>query len=652
MANQVRVERDGNRILLGSDFPTPGLKASIPGANWRDSIQAWSLPLDLTTCVLLRERFGNRLVIGPALTAWARAEKAQRARAADLAAAADADLILLPEVAPELFAGTSSRRYQRSGIRFILEANGRDGRRRALLADTVGLGKTAQAIGAVLETGIPGPYLIVAPKTAADLTWGAELRKWLGTGHRIVLLPETKAKRDSLLSALAADYARNPASLARTWVIAHPAIVRTQTWWICALCGDKTKYTTKPTQELDCGHAKDRGTKVRHDHTFPQLFSMEYGAVIADESDQILIRLTGTPNLQRRGMEMLRDRVVEGGIRLAMSGTPFRSKPHQIWSTLNWLDPVRWSAKWGFIARYWQTTDGYYGGKTIGAIIPEREELLRGDLQDVMIRRTRDMVRKDLPAKIHPTNVDSKSGLTQGIYLPMTAAQERIYKQMEAEGAVDLKGGRLEAIGILAELTRLKQFAGAPGKVDADGEFHPLADGNKFLWLVEFLKELGLPDRPATKLVIASQFTQLLNVFAAGLAKELKLDDSRYAMVTGEVTGARRNENVAAFEDPDCDLDVLFINTKAGGSSITLDAAEIMVVLDETWVDDEQEQLEGRIDNRQPERRIVPRSYYYLRSLGTVEEGIARANAEAKALGKRVLDGAAIVKRAKEFVSA
>jgi hypothetical protein len=67
-------------------------------------------------------------------------------------------------------------------------------------------------------------------------------------------------------------------------------------------------------------------------------------------------------------------------------------------------------------------------------------------------------------------------------------------------------------------------------------------------------------------------------------------------------------------------------------------------------VADEQEQLEGRIDNRQPERRIVPRSYYYLRSSGSIEEGIARANAAAKERGERILNGAAIARMAKEIM--
>lgn len=653
MSAQVRVERAGNRILLASEVPTPGLKNTIPGAYFRQD-GVWSVPLDLTTCYLLRERFGNRLVIGPSLTEWAKAEKATRARLDSLAGSADADLVLLPMVAPALFAATNDRTFQRAGMRFIADTRGRDERRRALLADTVGLGKTLQAIGAMLESDQDGPYLVVCPKTPVETTWKPEIKKWLGERTEVITLPEGKSARQSVLQHLLERYRRNPSSLAKTWIVVHPAIVRTQTWWICGECGDKTKYKAGMVQELDCGHAKERNTKVRHDHEFHALFEMEYGGLVADESDQILIRKTGTPNLQRRGMEMLRDRVRPEGIRLAISGTPFRSKPHQIWSTLNWLDPVRWSAKWSWLAKFWEVSQGGYAGSYSVSpdVIPEREELLTDELRDVMIRRTRDMVRDDFPDKDYPSNVGEDSGLTRGIYLPMTLAQEKAYRAMEKTGEAAIEGGTLTAIGVLAEMTRMKQFAGAPGWIDADGEFHPKAEGsNKFDWILEFLEELGFPDRPATKLVIGGQFTQLLNVFKDGVEKAYrgKLGQD---MITGQSgSGVRRAGIVQRFETAGSGLDLLWINTKAGGSSITLDQAEIMVVLDETFVADEQEQLEGRIDNREPEKRIVPRSYYYLRSYGTIEEGIARANAAAKARGERILNGAAIARQAKEIMA-
>jgi SNF2 family DNA or RNA helicase len=639
----VRVERGGNRILLASEGPTPGLSSSIPGAYFRKD-KLWSLPLDLSTCFLLRERFGSRLVIGPLLTSWAKAEKAKRASLESTAGAADADLRVLPQVAPRLHAAMGTRTYQRAAARFIADALGRDGRRRALVADTVGLGKTAEAMAGILESGVPGPYLVVCPMGAVELTWRPEITRWLGPDAEVITLPVGKAKRDEVLRELSVQ---EPASLQRTWVIVHPAIVRTQTWWICALCGDQTKYTVRPTAELDCGHEKDRGTKVKHEHSFPHLFGMEWGALVADESDQILIRKTGTPNLQRRGMEMLRDLVRLDGIRLAMSGTPFRSKPHQIWSTLNWLDPVEWGGKWRFIQKYWNT-GGYSGYEIIkDGFIEEREPMMLDELRSVMIRRTREEVRADLPEKLYPSNVDPEtSGLTAGIYLPMNAKQRKAYDSIVKDGEATIDGGTLSPLGVLAEMTRMKQFASAEG-ILVNGEFQPIAAGNKYDWILEFLEQLGFPDRPATKLVIASQFTKLLNVFRDGVGKAFN-HYIQQGSITGEQTGLARKKLVDRFEDVDSDLSLLWINTKAGGSAITLDAADSMVVIDETYVDDEQQQLEGRIDNRNPERKIVPRSYYYLRSSDSIEELIAVQNAQAKARGQRMLDGASIAKLARE----
>lgn len=648
----VKIERSNNRILVASQSFL-SLKEAIPGSYFRERDEIWSVPLDLSVCHLLRERFGNRLVIGPLLTAWAIAEKAKRANAEETLAAADAELTRLPDLAPELVAAMETRRYQRAGIRFIADAMGRDGRLRALEADTVGLGKTLQALGAVLEAGLTGPFLVVCPKTAVESTWAREVKRWLPRDE-VVTLPEGKAKRENILNSLVTRAHTSSddmqgISLDRTWVIVHPYAVRTQTWFICQECGDKTKYKAGPVPELDCGHEKDRRTKIEHDHGFPQLFGIDWGAVIADESDQILIRLTGTPNLQRRGMEMLRDLVPPGGLRLAMSGTPFRSKPHQIWSTLNWLDPVRWSGKWRFIQQFWQT-GGYSGYEIVqDGFIEDRKEMLDDELKDVMIRRTREEVRGDLPAKLYPSNVNPETtGLTEGIYLPMNTRQAKLYAEMVKTGAATFEGGRLDTLGTLSEMTRLKQLASSEGTFDGF-EYRPSAAGNKWEWIVEFLQELGFPDKPATKLVIASQFTGLLNAFGSGVRSEFK-GKVQQAMITGEVTGPKRVATVDRFEDPDDPLSLLWINTIAGGSSITLDAADIMVVLDETYVADEQEQLEGRIDNRKPERKIVPRSYYYLRSEGSIEEHIAAANAAAKRRGEGILNAQQLARRAKEFI--
>jgi Zierdtviridae DNA helicase len=643
----IKIEKVGNRILLRSNLPTPGMKDSIPGAYFRKD-KLWSLPLELETCKLLRERFGGRLEVGPILWDWAKVEKRKREMMRDTAEQIDAELSLLPKAAPVLAEAMSSRTYQRVAARFIADTRGRDGRRRALIADTVGLGKTAEALAGILEAGVPGPYLIICPKTAVNSTWRAEINRWLPEDS-VITIPEGKAAREKVLDGLvnlarmnAEDQASGRNSLMpldRTWVVIHPATIRTQTWWICAECDSFTKYTTRPTSELDCGHAKDRSTRVENEHTFPQLFGINWGAMVVDESHQILIKLTGTPNLQRRGAELLGDLVRPGGVRLAMSGTPWRSKPHQIWSTLNWLDPVRYSGKWRFIGKYWETSGGAFGGTTIGKFNEDREQMMMGELSDIMLRRERSQVRSDLPARNYagtPLNGDGPIG----VWLDMEKAQAKQYKQMEQTATATLAGGEVSAVGVLAELTRLKQFAAADWAIGANGSLQPLPSGSKYQWLIEFMEELGFPDRPASKLVVVSQFTQILNAFWKGIEKDLKMNaNHRMGIITGEQSQSRREDAIRRFEDLDDPCDVMFLNTIAGGAAITLDAADVMVILDETWVDDDQEQVEGRIDNRNPERKIVPRTYYYLRSLGTVEEQIAISNAEAKRAGKRIMDG-------------
>lgn len=646
----VRVEKAGNRILLACDRQV-SLKSTIPGAYFRKD-STWSLPLEMETCKLLRERFGGRLEIGPMLWSWAKAENQSRKELGVLAASSDAELTLLPTLAPKLAEAMASRTYQRSGVAYIVKTRGRDGRRRTLLGDTVGLGKSAEALGACLESGEAGPYLIVCPKTAVNSTWKAEINRWL-PGDEVVTIPDGRAVRDNILNNLEerANWrnlvppgAKEQPSLDRTWVVLHPASIRTQTEWICALCGSPTHYTRKPTSQLDCGHPKDRTTKVFNDHTFPQLFNVSWGGVVIDESDQVLIMTTGTPTLARRGAELLAERVRPNGVRLAMSGTPFRSKPKQIWSTLNWLDPVRWGGKWRWLEKYWDVSQSGYGGSYVmGEFREDREEMFLAELADVFLRRTREEVRGDLPAKLYPGGpldpADPESPV--GIWLDMTPKQEKAYRQMEKMASANLDGGEVSAVGVLAEMTRLKQFAGSIGAVTPDGEYHARPEGNKYEWLVELMKALGFPDKPDTKLVVVSQFTDLLNAWRDGFQAEFKRGRApiEIGMVTGDVSQARRDKYVAAFEDLDSGLDIILLNTIAGGSSITLDAADVMVLVDETWVDDEQQQAEGRIDNRNPERKIVPRSYYYLRSRGTVEEYIAVGNAEAKRQGKRILDG-------------
>lgn len=630
----VNLELAGNRIYLTSDYPTKGLGQTVPGANFSTTGGPhWSLPLNIEACLALRERFGAELRIGKSLSAWYRIAYAERERLHALAMASDGELKRLPRVAPDLATAMERRTYQRSGTRFTADA------RNVLIADDPGLGKTLIGMGSVVENGVLGPYLVVCPKTAVLSVWARELPRWLrAMKPTVVTVPDGRAKRDDILDDLAADYTVGSLQLKdgrldNTWVVVHPEMVRTKSWWGCKQCGVETPRTAKP-KELECGHDPVQAP-IRHDHEFPQLFGVQWGAVICDESDRAIIRLTGTPTQVRNGMELLPVR--EDGMRVAMSGTPFRGKPHLLWSTLNWLDPKKYGGKWRWVGQFWKT--GGYTGYEIGDYLsPEHEQKLWDSLKGIMLRRTKSEVAPDLPPKGYvgsPIAPDDPASPV-GIWLPMDLKQAKAYKEMLDQTAAELDGGRLEAIGELAIATRLQQFATSAGRM-VGTEFKPALPSNKFDWLTEALQEWGFPGDPCTKVIVASRYTQVLKMFADEL---LKFKDGRKAapikslMLTGEVSGVARAGLIDRFNDSNQGPHVMFLQVKTGGVAITIDTADKMVLLDESDVDT-MLQVEDRIHRVSKPR---PVEYYYLRSEGTVDVGIAMVNAQRGKDSRRLLD--------------
>lgn len=672
----VRLEKKGRRIEIRSDEPLSGLKTTIPGA-YETTAGYWTVPLSLESCILLRQKYGRRLVVGTELQRWARGVVDSRTYMSELSKAPDAKLHRLAKAAPLLYLAMRKRKYQRVGARFIADNSA------TLVADDPGLGKTLIAMGGILEAGIPGPYLVVAPKTASDTVWRREIGRWLPSEHRAVTLPELRYKRDSKI--------RLTRYGPKTWLIVHPEIVMVQAYWVCGHivekkkkfrnrrtgkvrrkiisepCGFRTVQGNRQQRLLKCGHIKTKKTKPLIEPSYPKLFDIEWGVIIVDESHESLIRRTGAPTQRRRGLDMLRLRA--DGMKLAMSGTPFDSKPHQLWGTLNWLDPVTYSAFHRWSELYWQK--GGYTGFQIGEFRKDREPMLWGSLSAIALRRTKDEVAPDLPPKMEvgspliPNDPDSPVG----IWLPMEGKQARAYGEMEALSITELDSGRLEAVSALAELTRLKQLACSYGDIEerivmvscANSAFPhkesrcrspmgrhkelrlhytPALPSNKYDWLVENLEEWGYPKDPITKVVIVSFYTGILELFSNGLEKHFtprskkKVASPICTAITGRTPINQRRAIIDRFNQPG-GPQIMLLNVKAGGTAITLDSADRMVFISETRIPDQQKQAEDRIHRVSNPRHCM---YYYLRSLGTVDIGTAIVNQEAIRDTHRLLD--------------
>lgn len=645
---RARATRRGNRIHLWTSIPEAGLEDRIPGAYWADRWGVWTLPLTLNHCRALREEFGSDLKVKRPLADWARGRKAEEDQMKALGATlTGVQLERVPEVYPEVSAALASRSYQSTAVRFIAEG------RSVLIADTPGLGKTLESIAGILEAGDPGPYLVVAPKTSLDSVWEREILHRVSNSYVMRIRRARPARTRALEEALNPEY-----DLSNTWVIVNIEMIRTRSHWECRDCGKRWRVSNYPKSNVidcECEDAAKRARTV-HEHEYPQLFDVEWGAIIMDESQKSLIRTSGTPTLTRNGAMLLRSRRhPKGELRIALSGTPMRGKPHRLFGTLEWLRRKEFTGLWNWVALYWEINKGFGGSRLIGELIPGRDKWLMRDLHRIMLRRTKLEVSPELPAKAYMgERLDPKDpGSPIAVWLEMDPKQAKSYEEMLRMGSAAIEGGEMNALGGLAELTRLKQFSTSWMRVEpgSDGmnRYRATLPSNKYDWLKQFATELGIIDPddtdPPGKVIVVSQFTDTLDLFRSALERETGIST---LAITGRVTGRDRTRAQDLFNDMGSGYNVLFLNTMAGGVSITLDSADDMVFLDETHVPDDQEQAEERNNNRRPEEKIATRRYWYLKSLGTVDEAIAKVNLRQDYQQKSVLDGSRGVTYVKE----
>lgn len=653
----IKLDKRGNRIEVRSRTPLVGMKAAVPGA-YLNAQGVWTVPLSMESCILLRQTYGDKIEIGTELHRWASTVRDSRRYMSELAASGSAKLEVLPQAAPKLYKAMQRRKYQKVGARFVADSTN------PLIADDPGLGKTLESMGGIIESQTDGPYLVVAPKTATEAVWRREIEKWLPSDHRAITLPEGRDARERVIRL--ARYGK------KTWLIVHPEIVLVEAWWVCrafnarhSRCHKKTRAKSSQIRTLDCGHTRQSNGPEKTVHvtrpSYPKLFDVEWGAIIADESHDMLIKRNGSDTQRRRGMVMLPVRA--DGKRIASSGTPFDSKPEQLWGTLNWLDPKTYPAYHRWAELFWET--GGYTGHQIGAFRKDRENLLWQSLSSIALRRTKAEVADDLPPKTHvgtpfdPSDKDSPVG----VWLPMDSKQAKAYEDIERLSVAELDSGRLETIDSLTMLTRLKQLATSYGELyttmarvtcekSADPhppcgrrhrepveKYRPVFPSNKFQWTLDALEEWGFPDNPLSKVVIVSQFTGILNMFGQGIEKHFKTKPNRplCSYITGMVTGPTRRHVIEEFNKTDKHTpQVMLLNIKAGGTAITLDTADRMITISHTRSPDKHIQAEDRIHRVSNPRKVF---YYDLYSLNTVDVGTAHTNVEAEQITRRLLDG-------------
>lgn len=567
----------------------------------------------------LREVFGDDLVVSPDLMAWAKDARSRELALQRIGRRDDTRLTLLPEVAPSLSEAMASRTYQRVGARWGAIAGS------FLLADEPGLGKSVQALGALIEADDwKGDNLIAGPKASLKSVWERQIKMWTPDAQ-VMVMPEGKPKR---LKALEAFWELEEPR----FLIVNPAMLRRDYQHWCKVCEiweedvKKKKATWPAAHHLEDHKAKNRIVRKIRSEDWPEILNNTWNSIIIDESHDLLAAYTSA-NITQTTNGLL-DMAKTAKHKIALTGTPLRGHETKLWGTLDFVG-VKTGGYWGFVSTYFEVSDSGFG-KTVHGLDPYKSREFYKLIDANVLRRVRSEVRKDLPL-----------GKRYGELLPLEGKHYEQYMEFERMGETALESGLVAGLGVLSELTRLKQMAFGTW-TKRNGKMVPTGDSPKLDFLEMWLRARGVGGKDqwypeegeGYKYLIASHLSEIVDATEEFLGS-LNIPTLK---ITGGVTGTRRNDVQEIFQSNDKEFRVMLISTTAGGASIELDSwCDETIFLDETFVADDQVQVEGRTNNRSG--AVRPRSWTYLRTAGTIDQKIAESNYNQHDMQHKLLDG-------------
>ncbi len=325
----------------------------------------------------------------------------------------------------------------------------------------------------------------------------------------------------------------------------------------------------------------------------------QFATIVLDEAQAIKNRGT------KRSQVVMN---LQADFKLVTTGTPIENHLGELWNLFQFLNP-------GLLGTYQRFTDKF--------IVPitknndgERRQQLRRIIQPFILRRRKSEVLTELPPK---TEVN--------LSVELSAAERAFYEALRQSAIDNIEGaeGPNRRFHVLAELIKLRQAACHPQIIDPS-----LNIGSSKLSLVaETVEELR---EGGHKMLIFSQFVKHLSIVRAWLDEA----GIPYQYLDGSTTGKQRDMAVQAFQAGEGD--VFLISLRAGGTGLTLTAADYVLHLDPWWNPAVEDQASDRAHRIGQDR---PVTVYRFIAENTIEEKIVKLHADKRDLADSLLAGTA-----------
>ncbi|MEO8337578.1 MAG: DEAD/DEAH box helicase [bacterium] len=300
-------------------------------------------------------------------------------------------------------------------------------------------------------------------------------------------------------------------------------------------------------------------------------------------------------------------RLLKADHRLAMTGTPIENRLEELWSLFEFLNPGMLGSASAFAGLVRLAgADESTGGR----------DVLASALRPVILRRTKEQVASDLPARVEQTLTVTLEGPQRKFYDGLLESYRRSVLER-----VDRDGVQKARMHILEALLRLRQAACHPGLADPHWTDAPSAKLDALMPAIAEVIAQG------HKVLVFSQFT----TFLAHVRRRLDETGTTYEYLDGAVRN--RQARVDRFQN-DAACPVFLISLKAGGHGLNLTAADYVYLLDPWWNPAVEAQAIDRA-HRIGQTRHVMATRIVARD--TIEEKILELQASKRALADAIL---------------
>lgn len=300
-------------------------------------------------------------------------------------------------------------------------------------------------------------------------------------------------------------------------------------------------------------------------------------------------------------------RLLKSDHRLVMTGTPVENSTTELWSQFAFINPGMFGSLDYFRKEF--ATPIERGGDA------EVARYLRGLVHPFILRRTKEQVAPELPAKNERI-----------VYCELDAGQQKLYDQTRDRYRADLLGmiqdsGMQNArMKVLEGLLRLRQICNHPRLVDK-------AHKEQSAKLEVLIDEIETLRAEGHKALIFSQFTQMLKI----VRNELDARKIPYAYLDGHTMD--RQKQVDAFQASP-DIPFFLISLKAGGVGLNLTAADYVIHIDPWWNPAVERQANDRTHRIGQEKPVFVNK---LIARGTVEEKMLELQERKRDLVDRLI---------------